>query len=83
MDSGYLCILQEYIVHVRDQCCNAPVVVMLANLLILVQLHFDHDFLAMGLRPTFLVPFHLQFLVWPAPVAAADFLLGVSAGFPG
>ena len=83
MDSGYLHIHQGYIVHIRDQCCNALVMVVLANLLIRGQLHLGHNFLAVGLRPTFLVPFHLQFPVWPAHVAAADFLLGVGAGFPG
>ena len=57
--------------------------VVLTDLLVRIQLHLGHDFLVVGLRPTFLVPFHLQFPVWPAHVTAADFLLGVDTGFPG
>ena len=84
LDSGFLHIHQGYVVHVRNQCCNVPVVVVLKDLLVHVQLHLVRDFPVMGLRPMFLlVPFHLQFPVWPAHVAAAGFLLGVGAGFPG
>ena len=83
LDSGYLHMHQGYVVHVHNQCCNAPVVVMLEDLLVHVQLHLVHDFPAVGLRLTFLVPFHLHFPVWPAHISAAGFLLSVGAGFPG
>ncbi len=58
--------------------------VMLEDLLICIRLHLVHDFLVVGLRPTvLLVPYHLQFPVWPAHIAAAGFMLSIGAGFPG
>ena len=80
MVSGFGClhIHQEYVVHVHNQYCSVLVLVVLEDLLVHVRLRLVYDF------PTvLLVPYHLHSPVWPAHVSAADFVLGVSASFPG
>ncbi len=83
LDFEYLHIHQGFIILVHQQYYIVPVAVVLEDLLTHVWLHLVREFLVVEfLLTVLLVPCRLHSLVWPAHVAAADFMLDVGASFP-